>query len=79
MGWVDVIWTDENEEHVRENRLTPEEVEYVLRNPLASEVSRSSGRPLAIGRTAAGREVVVVYEELDAVTVYPITAYDLEK
>jgi len=79
MAWVDVIWTDENERHVREHGLTPAEVEYVLRNPLASEVSRSSGRPLAIGRTVTGREVVVMYKEIDSVTVYPITAYDVEE
>jgi hypothetical protein len=39
--------------------------------------SYSSGRPVAFGDTSTGRHLIVVYEEIDADTVYPITAYDV--
>jgi hypothetical protein len=39
---------------------------------------RSVGRPVAVGLTPAGRGVLVVYDWLDDVTVYPITAYEVE-
>jgi len=41
-------------------------------------ISRSTGRKIAIGVTATGRTLIVVFDEIDAHTVYPITAYDLE-
>ncbi len=35
-------------------------------------------RPVAIGTTGTGRTILVVYEEIDEDTIYPVTAYDLE-
>lgn len=81
MPWIDVIWIDGpdgNAEHIAEHGIDREEVEHVLRHPIDSDVSRTTGRPIAFGRTAAGRGIAVVYEWIDAVSVYPITAYDLE-
>jgi len=78
MPWIDIIWTDENEAHFIDAGLSVADVEYVLRNPIGGGVSRSSGRPFAVGETSGGRPVLVVYEEIDAITVYPITAYILE-
>jgi len=42
-------------------------------------VSRSSGRPVLFGDTSAGRHMMVVYERIDAHTVYPVTAYDVPR
>ena len=78
MPWVDVIWTDENETHITDAGVSMADVEHVIRNPVGSGVSRSSGRPFVVGYTPAERKIIVVYEELDAITVYPITAYELE-
>ena len=78
MPWVDVIWTPQNRRHVEEAGIEPEEVEQVMRNPVGSGVSRSSGRPFVVGYTAEDRKIIVVYEPIDAMTVYPITAYLLE-
>ncbi len=78
MPWIDVFWTEENEAHLLEHGVSREEAEYVIRNPVEGDVSESSERPIALGYTTAGRRIAVVYEEVDAVTVYPITAYDLE-
>ena len=43
------------------------------------DVSRSSGRPVVFGDTSAGRHLMVVYDEIDTKTVYPITAYDVPR
>ncbi len=43
-----------------------------------ADVSRSSGRPVVFGATSTGRHLIVVYEEVDSDTVYPITAYDVQ-
>ncbi|MCC6580139.1 MAG: BrnT family toxin [Phycisphaeraceae bacterium] len=82
MPWVDILWDDHpdgNVEHIGEHGITPEEVRQVLEDPGTDHSrSASSGRPLAMGFTAAGRFLVVVYEEIDAVTIRPITAYEPE-
>ena len=80
MRFLTVIWDDgegENVEHIAEHGLTPDDVEDVLNDPdSVFDVSRSTGRPIAFGYTRTGRYIAVVYEELDPLTVYPLTAYD---
>ena len=78
MPWLDVIWTDENEAHLAGHGVSVDDAERVIRNPTGAGVSRSSGRPFVTGETADGRDIIVVYEEIDAATVYPITAYELD-
>ena len=58
--------------------MSPEEVEEVFENPIRHEKSRSSGRPMVFGYTSDGRRIAVVYEEIDATTLYPVTAYEVE-
>jgi uncharacterized DUF497 family protein len=65
-----------NVQHLAEHGVTVEEAEEVLEQPLGTGLSRSSGRPLVMGMTSAGRWLVVVYEEIDADTIYPVTAYE---
>ena len=67
---------DGNVKHHAEHGVTKEEVEEVLQNPTDADTSRSSGRPVAFGDTSMGRHLMVVYEEIDADTVYPVTAYE---
>lgn len=69
---------DGNVCHIGEHGIEPVEVEEVLRSPTSIDVSRSTGRRIAIGETTAGRTLLVVFEEIDESSVYPITAYDLE-
>jgi hypothetical protein len=81
MPWYDFIWNYEpggNVEHIAEHALVPEDVEIVICNPLEKKVSHSSGRPVATGYTPDGRLIVAVFEMFDDVTVYPITAYEVE-
>ncbi len=82
MPWYDIIWNHEpggNVEHVAEHGLTPEQVEAVICDPLEKTTSRTSGRPVVTGYTPDRRLILVVYEEIDEVTVYPVTAYDVEE
>lgn len=82
MPWIDIIWNEEpggNVEHVMEHGITREEVREVLESEATDRAqSESSGLPIAMGFTAGGRFLVVVYEQVDAVTVHPITAYEVE-
>ncbi len=51
----------------------------VIFNPVDHDVSRSSGLPIVFGFTPDGRYILVVYEKIDDVMVYPVTAYDVEE
>jgi uncharacterized DUF497 family protein len=82
MPWYEVVWNYEpggNVEHIAEHDLTPEDVEAAIQDPLDTTTSRSSGRPVLAGYTHDGRLIIVVYEEVDDITIYPITAYEVEE
>lgn len=82
MPWYEVIWNYEpggNVEHIAKHDLTPEDVEAVIQEPLETTTSRGSGRPVLTGYTPDGRLIIVVYEEVDDITIYPITAYEVEE
>ncbi|HUG67982.1 MAG TPA: hypothetical protein VMM76_09525 [Pirellulaceae bacterium] len=76
--WQFIIWNDdsgENVDKIGQHGLTIEDVEYVLMNPKRQVTSKSSGRPAVYGYTPDGDYIFVVYEEVDDVTIEPITAY----
>ena len=82
MPYFEIIWNEEpggNVEHIAEHDLEPEDVEEVFFNPVDRDVSRSSGLPIVFGFTLNGRYIMVVYEQIDDLTVYPVTAYDVEE
>ena len=76
-----IIWNDDpndpdaNLPHIWEHELTKSDVEWVLENPESESVSRESGRPCVFGYTPDGEYIIVIYEQIDEGTVYPITAY----
>jgi uncharacterized DUF497 family protein len=81
MPHIEVIWTagpNGNIRHLAEHGVTRQEAEDVLADPVATDISRSTGRPIAFGFTRSGRKLAVVYERIDRITVYPITAFDVE-
>jgi hypothetical protein len=81
MPYYEIIWNEEpggNMAHIAEHGLAPEDVEEVLLNPVDRDVSHSSGLPIVFGFTPDGRYILVVYEQIDEVTVYPVTAYEIE-
>ena len=81
MPHLEFIWIDGplgNIHHLAEHAVTPQEAEDVLSDPIATDISRTTGRPIAFGFTRAGRRLAVVYQQIDSITVYPITAYQVE-
>ena len=84
MAFNSILWDlDEdpggNVQHCAEHDVTKEEIEEVFQNASDADISRSSGRPVIYGDTSTGRHVIVVYEVIDADTVYPVTAYEVPK
>lgn len=84
MGYTTIIWDQDddpegNVQHIAEHDLTKEEVEDVLADPEGRSTSRSSGLPVAFGETSTGRFIAVVFQEIDAGTVRPVTAFDVEE
>jgi uncharacterized DUF497 family protein len=84
MAFESILWDldddpDGNVQHIAKHGVTKEEVEEVFENATDADVSRSSGRPVVFGDTSTGRHLMVVYEEIDADTVYPVTAYDVPR
>jgi uncharacterized DUF497 family protein len=82
MKFFQVIWDDDdrqdgNVQHIAEHGLTIEDVEYVLENPAREGMSGSTGRPCCFGYTPGGDFIIVVYEQVDAETIYPVTAYEV--
>jgi hypothetical protein len=83
MKYTSILWDlvddpDGNVQHIAEHGITKEEVEEVLEFPAGVEASLASGLPIAFGQTGTGRLIAVVYSQIDADTVRPITAYEVE-
>jgi hypothetical protein len=84
MPFGSIIWDldddpDGNVQHCAEHGVTKEEVEEVFQNATDADISRSSGAPVVFGDTTTGQHLMVVYEEIDTDTVYPVTAYDVPR
>jgi hypothetical protein len=84
MAFDSIFWDldddpDGNVQHIARNGVTKEEVEEVFENATDKDVSRSSGRPVVFGDTSTGKHLMVAYEEIDADTVYPVTAYEVPR
>ncbi len=84
MAFSSILWDleddlDGNVHHCAEHGISQEEVEEVLLNPTDVDISQSSGRPVVFGDTSTGKHIMVVYEEVDPDTVYPITAYEVPR
>lgn len=70
-------WAESVLEKLDARGLDSAEIEDVVCHPTQTDVSLSTGRPVAFGWLNDGRYVIVVYEQLDAVTVQVITAYSV--
>ena len=77
MPTFDFLWTDEIVEHLAEHGVSQDDFEYVFCNPTSKGLSRSSGLPCVWGYTEDDRYLIAVYEELDAITILPVTAYEV--
>ncbi len=63
-------------DHIAEHGVTTDEFEYVVKHPERRDVSHSSGMPCCWGTTPEGRFLLCVYEKVDDIAVYPVTAYE---
>ncbi|MDX1946465.1 MAG: hypothetical protein SFU86_13780 [Pirellulaceae bacterium] len=84
MPFEAIIWDldddpEGNVQHCAEHDVSKEEIEEVFENATDKDISRSSERPVVFGDTNSGRHLMVVYEEIDAETVYPVTAYEVPR
>lgn len=77
MAFFFFIWTDRAMQKIADRDITLEEVEEIISHPDRTDVSRTTGRPIAIGETSNGRTLLCVYEEIDGNTIQPITAYEI--
>lgn len=78
MPWYLFLWDAGTEEHLAEHGVTPDEFEDVVCNPDSTGESHSTGRSIAFGCTSTGKDIICVYEMVDADTVLPITAYEVD-
>jgi uncharacterized DUF497 family protein len=82
MPWFDIVWDDSvpngNVAHLAEHGISVDEAEEVLMNAIGRDHSRSIRRWIAFGRTSSGRDIAVVYEMLDAITILPVTGFEIE-
>lgn len=67
---------ESGEPHIYEHGVSEDEVEYVLRHP-GEDRSGHDGSRQAIGQTANGRYLRVIYVRDEPNGVFVITAYDL--
>jgi hypothetical protein len=82
--YFQVIWDDDdnprgNVSHISEHGLTVDDVEFVLENPTRETRSWSSGRPCCFGYTPSGDYIIVVFDQIDDDTVYPVTAFEVDE
>jgi uncharacterized DUF497 family protein len=82
MPFYRILWDDPddprgNVQHVVQHELDIEDVEEVLANPTSSGTSESSGRPCVWGYTLENEYIIVIYEDVDEVTIRVVTAYEV--
>jgi len=76
VAYLDFLWNNEIVNHIAEHGISQDDFEHVVCHPFSKGYSRSSGLPAAWGYTPDGRYVMAVYEELDDMTILPVTAYE---
>ncbi|TWT63176.1 BrnT family toxin [Rubinisphaera italica] len=77
MPYFVFIWDGENDAHIAEHGVTPEEAEFVVMNPDETETSQRYNRTYAYGFSQTDKFLKVVYEQFDELTVYVVTAYEV--
>ena len=73
---VELIWSEESEEHIARHAVTPEEVHEVVAERYA-RVRGRAGVSLVYGRTRGGRPLLVVLAPTEAGAATVVTARDL--
>ena len=84
MRYDTIIWDmdddpDGNVQHCADHDISVAEVEDVIEDAIEKDFSRSSNRPVVFGNTRTGRHLMVVFDEIDAHTIYPVTACEVPR
>lgn len=79
MPYFEFLWTDEIVAHLAEHGLAPDDFEYVVGSPDDVGASDSTGLPCAWGETIDGRFILCIYEDIDGITLLPVTAYEVPR
>ncbi|MCH8045479.1 MAG: hypothetical protein IID44_17350 [Planctomycetes bacterium] len=79
---VTILWDLDDDEHgnvqhIAQHGIEKDDVAGVFDDPVGSDTSESSGRPMIFGYTIDDRYIAVIYEEIDEDTVYPVTAFEV--
>lgn len=79
---VTILWDldddhEGNVQHIAEHGIEKDDVAHVFDDPVRSSTSNSSKRPMVFGYAIDDRYIAVIYEEIDADTVYPVTAFEV--
>lgn len=77
MPHFEFIWDGENDAHIAEHGVTIDEAEYVVKNPVELEIRKRYGRTYAYGFSQTRKFLKVVYEVVDDLTLYVVTAYEV--
>lgn len=81
MRFNELIWDGWNEDHIARHGITPNEVEEVALGPnsLTRRADRAQQRYAIVGRTHAGRLLVVIVDREGERSAYVITARPLSR
>jgi uncharacterized DUF497 family protein len=77
MAYFRFEWTDELIDHIAQHGVSQDDFEGVVCDPDDRDFSRTSGLPAAFGYAHDGRYIIAIYQELDEITVLPVTAYEV--
>jgi hypothetical protein len=75
--YYEFFWTPELVEHLAQHDVSREDFENAVCEPMTLEHSHSSGFPACRGFALDGRLLFCVYEQLDDLTLLPVTAYEV--
>ena len=73
------LWAPQVIAHLAEHDVTQDEFEEIVCDPGRVMISRTTGRPVAIGMTSKGRLLVCVYEHANKDAIVPVTAFEPEE
>ncbi len=79
MPHFEFVWTDANIEHLSDNGIEPADAESVVIDPDSIFRSKRTGRRGVRGALRDGRRIAVIYEQIDELTVFVVTAYNIDR
>ena len=79
VGEVEFEWDDDDVEHPSRHGIAPDEVEELFEGPVIRRrgATDSPARFRALGRTAAGRYLAIIYQEKVRGVIRPFTGWDV--